>query len=66
MCFLTTRRPRELLSANAVDVEVVHRLAPFLPIVHHQPEAVVEILLLFSDLTCDNHQVAKSLEVFDK
>ena len=61
MCFLTTRRPRELLSADAVDVEVVHRLTSFLPIIHHQPEAVVEVFLLFSDLACDNHQVSKSL-----
>lgn len=58
---LAPRRPRQLLSPDAVDVQVVDGLAALHAVVHDQAVALGQALLL-GDLVRNHHQVAEELE----
>lgn len=52
--------PRHGAPSQDVDVEMVDRLASIRSIVHHDPVAIIQTLVL-GDFPCYQHQVAQQL-----
>ena len=57
--FSYTWRPRELLAADDVNVQMVDALAALCTIIDHSTIATVSKALLSGNLCCNDHQVAK-------